>query len=95
MERKKYSWKIGLVVLLLFHGVGVIGLSQGISQNLFLLLTPFNLVLSTVVLAYYHEEWSKPFLLTAMASFLLGWGVEVLGVQTGRIFGIYSDGGAV
>ncbi|MEM8896716.1 MAG: carotenoid biosynthesis protein [Bacteroidota bacterium] len=92
MERKKYSWKIGLGILVLFHLVGVIGLSQGYTQNLFLLLTPFNLILSTFVLAYYHEEWSMPFVIASVSTFVMGWGVEVLGVQTGVIFGVYSYG---
>jgi len=58
----------------------------------FLSLTPLNLVLTAALLFTFHQEWNKAFYIFFFASFFIGFGVEVLGVKTGVIFGEYYYG---
>ncbi len=69
---------------------GLIGLNIPSAQEFFQFLTPFHLLSSLLMLAYWHSEWSRQFTATALLIFLLGYGVEVLGVHTGLIFGSYQ-----
>lgn len=68
---------------------GLIGLNISSSQAFFQFLTPFHLLSSLGMLAYWHKEWSPGFLRLAFLIFALGYGVEVAGVHTGLIFGEY------
>ena len=86
----KQNISIGL--LLLFHLVGIGGLYLETSRSLFLSLTPFNLVLTTVVFIWANENYSRKFLLLSGLIFLIGFGVEVAGVHTGWLFGAYNYG---
>ena len=58
----------------------------------FLSLTPLNLILTAVLLFAFHQEWNKAFYAFFFTSFAIGFGVEVLGVKTGVIFGEYYYG---
>lgn len=78
-------------VLGLFYLAGVIGLSSSL-RDAFLLVTPLNLLLSLAVILYNHENWTVKFILTSVIIALIGFFVEVLGVQTGIIFGDYEYG---
>lgn len=69
---------------------GLIGLNISATQSLFQFLTPFHLLSSLAMLAYWHAEWSPRFLGLCALIFFLGYGVEVLGVHTGLIFGSYQ-----
>lgn len=68
---------------------GLIGLNIPSAQSWFQFLTPFHLLSSVAMLGYWHKEWSRSFTALAFLIFLLGYGVEVLGVHTGLIFGSY------
>lgn len=59
---------------------------------LFLLFTPYSLILSTFLLFYHQTIFNKQFWIFSICIFLLGFGVEVAGVHTGMIFGTYSYG---
>ena len=83
------------IVLLIFHLVGLVGLNLNSSRDLFLLLTPFNLLLTATLLFWQHEHFNRPFILFATGIFLAGLGIEMIGVQTGIIFGHYTYGEAL
>lgn len=78
-------------IFALMHGVGVIGLLSPWS-TFFQLLTPLNLLVSAYVLVINQEHQSLRFLYYAALVFILGFFVEVVGVQTGMIFGDYTYG---
>lgn len=84
-----YSYSVQL--LLIMHIVGIIGLLSPF-QEYFRLLTPFNLLVSAFLLWLNHTDRSRSFLVFALLSIILGYVVEVIGVQTGIIFGAYSYG---
>ncbi len=89
MERSKRSVVIGILILAVFHQVGLVGLNLQATRPLFEQLVPFNLLLSIGVLAWFHREWTIPFGIFAFISFWVGYLIEVAGVQTGIVFGPY------
>ncbi|WP_036985361.1 carotenoid biosynthesis protein [Prolixibacter bellariivorans] len=79
-------------ILMLFYAVGLIGLIFPDSRPFFQAITPIFL-LGTVILLYLFEE--NPTSGLYVASFLvfaIGFLVEVLGVKTGHVFGVYEYG---
>lgn len=83
-------FRIGLVV---FYGVGVAGMTISYTRPLFTALIPFALLLSMAILLWFQprlKEWKTVgiFLLIYLTGFL----VEMVGVNTGKIFGVYHYG---
>jgi putative membrane protein len=58
-------------------------------------MTPFALLLSTYLLAAYHNRYQLKEAVVFCSIFILGFCIEVIGVNTGLIFGDYSYGGAL
>lgn len=80
-----------LSILVVMHIVGIVGLLTPF-QEYFRLLTPFNLLTSGFLLWLNHGERSLSFFKFALTVFVLGFGVEFLGVQYGFLFGSYTYG---
>jgi putative membrane protein len=95
MERSKRAALTAIVGLAFFHEVGVAGLNLDATRELFQQVTPLNLLLSAVVVGWFHRVWNVQFGIWAFAIFWAGYLVEVLGVWTGYVFGVYSYGGAL
>lgn len=76
------------IVLVVLHLIGFIGIHSSY-KALFLSLTPLNLCLSAALLFYFQEEKNKSFWLFLVFSFIAGFFIEVAGVKTGAIFGVY------
>lgn len=84
--------KIGLGIILMMHVVGIIGLNFSIfgeSQS-FANLTPVNLLVTIGVIIIFHKQFNLHFFLFFLSAFSIGMLVEILGVQTGQIFGAYE-----
>lgn len=79
------------IVLAILHTVGFVGLISPY-QSYFLLLTPINLVVSLTLLIWAQRGKNQAFWITAGVVYLVGFFVEVAGVNTGLIFGTYSYG---
>lgn len=80
-------------LLLIFYAVGVAGMVLDFSRPLFIRLIPFALLLSAFLLLINHKGTKSIRLVLIMAVlYLAGFYVEVLGVNTGLIFGEYSYG---
>jgi len=94
MIRLKSVWvKLFLVV---FYTVGVIGLLLPATHSLFVMMVPGALILSALLLVLFHEEGFKVQLLGLLALiFLISFFVEVVGVNTGVVFGNYQYGNAL
>ena len=82
---------ISIVILFIFHVVGVVGLSSDY-QDLFLRLTPLNLLLSLGLFIWANNDFSVQFYKVVAILFVLGFLVEVIGVSTGVLFGEYTYG---
>ena len=82
---------ISIVILFILHLVGVVGLSSDY-QDLFLRLTPLNLLLSFGLFIWANNDFSIQFYKVMIILFSLGFLVEVVGVSTGVLFGEYTYG---
>lgn len=82
---------ISIGILIAFYLSGLILIGSGRFPN-FILLTPLNLLISLVVVLWNHPQWSRASIFVLGLSFILGLGVEILGVNTGLIFGEYQYG---
>jgi len=80
-----------IILLFLLHAVGVLGMLSP-WQSLFLWLTPFHLMLSLGAILLAQEKWSLSLWRWIILVGIAGYGVEVLGVKTGQVFGTYWYG---
>lgn len=78
-------------IIAILHVVGMFGLNSSYKE-FFLLLTPLNLLSSTILFLFTSKELNirsySIFLLVA----ILGFAVELVGVNTGFPFGVYEYG---
>ncbi len=86
---------IAIVLLAVFYTVGIVGLSNSHWQSLFLLLTPFNLLLTAGLFFFANVNLDKKLFLSFIITFMIGYGVEVAGVYSGVLFGNYQYGSAL
>ena len=80
---------ISIAVLIIFHSVGIGGVLLG-DPDQFLRLTPLNLLLTLLIILANHIDWSRWWVL--LVTYVVGFLVEVIGVNTGFPFGEYSYG---
>ena len=85
----RQMWVIGIISVL--HLVGVLGVLFRVHPD-FLLLTPFQLLISLGLVLSCHTRWSNRFIYFLLVSYLWGFGAELLGVNTGMLFGQYQYG---
>ncbi|MFD2034463.1 carotenoid biosynthesis protein [Belliella marina] len=92
--RNIFSNKVSLFkfIITIFHVVGLLGMAMPLLRPYFQFLTPFHLLLCTGLLFYFHKNWNLAFFLFIFLAFGLGYGSEVMGVQTGFPFGNYVYG---
>ncbi len=81
-----------VTVMALAYTAGVIGLHLPALVPFFEPLSPLNLVISLALLLFYHKDWQPSFRIFALLAIVIGYGVEVVGVHTGLIFGKYAYG---
>lgn len=62
------------------------------TKPLFVAITPLSLLFTTGLLALYHGPFSRKELSIFAIIFLLGFGIEAVGVNSGLIFGHYHYG---
>lgn len=87
LNRNQFA--IGLIIAMYAAGAIIIG--GNLIEN-FVLLTPFNLIVSISLLIWTHDKWSKKMTFIAILSFLVGFFAEMIGTNTGLIFGNYQYG---
>jgi uncharacterized membrane protein len=80
---------ISTLLVIIVHLAGIIGMLTPY-RDLFLMMTPVNLLLSAFLLLYNHKDLNKQFILFLLISFFTGFFIEVIGVNTGLIFGHYT-----
>lgn len=85
------SKKAGISILILLHIVGVGGFLSPLSEW-FVFLTPVNLIVTAGMIWIDSKGGNKFGWPIALAIMLLGYVIEVIGVNTGVIFGDYAYG---
>ncbi|MDB4927371.1 carotenoid biosynthesis protein [Mucilaginibacter sp.] len=79
-------------LIIVFHLVGLIGLSINFSRPFFLQLVPYHLLLMMLILVFTHNRFNTKFALFFAFIFIIGFAVEWIGVHTRMIFGNYVYG---
>jgi len=83
---------IPLFLAILFHFTGVIGILFTPYKDWFISNTPLNLILMSVLLAASQERLEKGFIGFFVLAFATGMITEMIGVNTGILFGDYAYG---
>ncbi len=83
--------KLAIVFLVIIYVVGFAGIGLKLMPQL-VYGTPINLLLSLAIVMLFDQHKASSLLWFGILVFTLGYGIEVLGVQTGKIFGVYSYG---
>ncbi len=93
--RSKFSkYQIATAVAVLFHTIGLIGIL--FSKNPFFInSTPLNLILSVALLIWTQSDKNFSFFIFLLSTLIIGFTVEVIGVNTGYLFGEYTYGKAL
>lgn len=84
--------KIFIYLSIAMYVAGLIGLNLAASKEFFRFLTPFHLLSSAAILVYFEPNKSNRFWAFLVISYLIGFFIEVAGVNTGLIFGEYTYG---
>jgi putative membrane protein len=84
--------RIGIIIVVLFHIVGLVGFFTPALQPLFLKIVPYHLLLMFLVIEFSHQKFDRKFIAFVLAIFILGFSAEWLGVHTHLIFGKYIYG---
>lgn len=91
-ETKFGKTKMGIFLLMVVYLVGIVGFLIPDTRNLIIAATPINILFCTFLLLYFHVGWHKKLLFWLAAVGVLGYFLEVAGVQTKVIFGDYWYG---
>jgi putative membrane protein len=96
MERQKDPRLTPVIIFIsVIYAVGAAGLIFPATRHFFEKLVPLNILLSVVLLFYFHHPWKLSTVVTLAAAFAFGFLMEVIGVNTGKIFGNYTYGDAL
>jgi putative membrane protein len=91
--RNRSQMVIGFLVL--FYTVGVLLFILDFTRPLFRILTPFSLVFSFAIVLVFQTEWTWRYILGFLLVFSGTILIEIIGVQTGLLFGHYVYGSAL
>ena len=91
---KLSTYQIATCIAILFHAIGLTGILF-FDNTFFTKATPFNLLLSATLLVWTQKEKNKYFYFFVTIVCVVGFAVEVIGVNTGLLFGDYSYGKAL
>jgi putative membrane protein len=81
-----------ILVLVILHLVGVVGILIPQTRNLVLPLSAINLFLGFIVILLSDRKNITGLLVFSLIAFLIGYGSELIGVHTGALFGNYWYG---
>ncbi len=85
------KYQLATFIAILFHVIGLTGILFS-DNDFFVRSTPMNLLLMFALLVWTQMEKNSAFLLFLSACFITGVGVEIIGVNTGLLFGDYKYG---
>ncbi len=85
------KYQLATALAILFHVIGAAGLLF-FKREFFLAATPFNLLLMLALLWWTQRKPAPAFYIFLACCLLTGLAVEIVGVQTGALFGHYNYG---
>jgi putative membrane protein len=95
MERPKdlsITPRTAIVIIILFHFVGLVGLMVPATQPLFLQIVPWHLLLMLLVIVLAHKNFDNKFAAFTALVFISGIVLEWIGVHKQWLFGNYAYG---
>ncbi|GAB2705025.1 hypothetical protein GCM10027037_33370 [Mucilaginibacter koreensis] len=95
MEGKKNSLShttVAIIVIVLFHAVGLAGFLIPATRPLFLQIVPFHLLLMLLVIIYSYGRVDARFIGFILVVYIIGYTAEWIGVHKGWLFGEYNYG---
>lgn len=90
MTLNKATWSV--IIIILFHIVGLVGFAVPVLRPLFLQIVPFHLLLMLAVVLVNHYRPDENFWLFAFLIFIAGIAAEWVGVHKQWLFGNYHYG---
>jgi putative membrane protein len=89
----KYLTKEGIpITFIAIYFVGWVLYFMPLTRDLFMLITPYTLVLVSAAIFSHHKKWDRKTITVLASIFILSFAVEIIGVATGNIFGVYKYG---
>lgn len=91
LRKSVSSETLAIGILGILYLVGIVGVTLPIHPD-FVMLTPLNLLTSLVIMLIFHNNWNRSIIIFLCTSYLVGFGAELFGIQTGLLFGDYQYG---
>lgn len=88
IKNTSLKYKILFAVPIILQLVGLFGLNSSFSKW-FVPLTALNLLMSAVIIFWFHKPKNKIFMVSIAICFIVGMFAEGIGVNTGLLFGNY------
>lgn len=80
------------ITFMVFYCVGLVLYFTPLTHDLFIQITPYTLVLVAVAIFSHHKEWNVKTIGVLTGIFILSIIIEIIGVATGKLFGVYEYG---
>ena len=84
--------QVAIFLAILFHICGAIGILYSHQKDWFVGNTPLNLLLMAGLIVWVQPRKNMGFVFFFIVCFLVGMGTEMIGVNTGKLFGNYHYG---
>lgn len=89
----KYIVNEGLpITFIVFYCIGLVLYFMPLTYSMFIRVTPYTLVLVAVAIFSHHKEWNSKTIAVFASIFILSIIIEIIGVATGKLFGVYAYG---
>jgi putative membrane protein len=94
LKKDSLEEKIALGIIALFHitGAAILQFSKGGLYQITLDLVPINLIFTALITFKYQSEYTAGFFKFGLLVFIFGIFIEMIGVNYGWIFGVYTYG---
>ncbi len=80
------------LLFIIIYTLGGIGFLFPLLRPVLTQFTPFILLLTFILVLSFHEKWEKKHIIILILSYAICFLVEMIGVNTGQIFGSYQYG---
>ncbi|RYU78621.1 carotenoid biosynthesis protein [Hymenobacter persicinus] len=91
-DAQRRRLRVAQAILLLFHTTGFLGLAFSQNPGFYLQFVPLNLLLTALLLWLFQPDRGPIFSVFSVVVMAVGFFVEVVGIQTGKLFGVYEYG---
>lgn len=92
MREKHHSKTLtATYIAAILHAAGLVGILV-FNSEFILRCTPYNLLICFALLLWTQKGINRPFIVFTVFIFLFGFFIEVIGVNTGKVFGRYTYG---